>query len=433
MKIKVLLIAIIAALCGSIGLFSQEDEEQKLFFTSDVVCFKSNEDTLGRLDVYVLMPNQSLYFVKTEQIFSAQYELNFAVIDTAGTIVDSRKIQRDIREKSYEDAIGGTAKFDYTQTIFNLKPGKYTVKVTATDNYANKNSEKSRIITMTNFAAYPFSMSGIMLISAIEERGDKFVITPHISDNIADLTDGYFAFFETYNKKAADSADFIFKILDSKENALIVSGTTRKVLKNGTAQHYLKIPYPTNIKDGSYILRIIALKPNQDTSVQQNVYLAVSDRTIKLYRSFIGSVFEDINTAIKQMRYVASNQEIEYIETAPTIDEKQNRFEEYWKKLDPSATTDRNEAFEEYYARIDFANKNFKSYTEGWRTDMGMVYIVYGKPYNIEKTQPRSDGRTYERWTYTNNKQFIFVDNSGFNDFRLYSPLTVTDKYKFEN
>jgi hypothetical protein len=63
---------------------------------------------------------------------------------------------------------------------------------------------------------------------------------------------------------------------------------------------------------------------------------------------------------------------------------------------------------------------------------MGNVFVVYGEPYNVERSVPYSDNRVYERWTYKSGKQFVFVDNTGFGDFRLYKPFSVTDRYHYE-
>ncbi len=39
----------------------------------------------------------------------------------------------------------------------------------------------------------------------------------------------------------------------------------------------------------------------------------------------------------------------------------------------------------EYYRRVKIANENFSSFAEGWKTDRGMVYIIYGKPESISR------------------------------------------------
>ncbi len=61
-----------------------------------------------------------------------------------------------------------------------------------------------------------------------------------------------------------------------------------------------------------------------------------------------------------------------------------------------------------YYNRVFFANYFFTSYKEGWKTDWGMMFIVYGPPNILTK---RGDSET---WVYYRKKsreplQFIFT------------------------
>jgi len=39
-----------------------------------------------------------------------------------------------------------------------------------------------------------------------------------------------------------------------------------------------------------------------------------------------------------------------------------------------------SEFIRKYYSRFETANKLYTSYTDGWKTDRGMIYIVIGKP-----------------------------------------------------
>jgi len=60
-----------------------------------------------------------------------------------------------------------------------------------------------------------------------------------------------------------------------------------------------------------------------------------------------------------------------------------------------------------YYNRVLFANLYFTSYKEGWKTDRGMIYIVFGAPNMLEFT-PNT-----EKWTYFTGKgsnpiEFVF-------------------------
>lgn len=59
-----------------------------------------------------------------------------------------------------------------------------------------------------------------------------------------------------------------------------------------------------------------------------------------------------------------------------------------------------------YYKRVEWANAYFTSYKEGWKTDRGMIYILFGLPDELYRFSDR------EVWTYKNqflNASFEFV------------------------
>ncbi len=419
----------------SSNLKSQERNSDKAgAFSFDAVVFKSDSDSLGivgRLDVFAIVPFQTLEFVKTGELYLAGYEMIININDSTGKLVETKTVKKSIREKDYFTAQGGNGKFDYSQTIFGLKAGKYEVEAVFTDSYNRKSSRKTRDVIVTDFSKFNFTLSGMMFVSSIEEKGSRFVITPHVSDNVGELKDGFFVFYETYSK-LLDTIDIFYEVLDKSNEVKFKSPKQRIKCTAPSIQHYLKVKLPAELSQNNYKLRLIAIKPSSGEEVRTSDYLAISERTIKFFRVIGSFVMNDLEKAVRQLKYVANSSELDYIKEAKTPDEKQRRFDDFWKNLDPSPNTEINEAFEEYYSRIEYANQNFRSYTEGWNTDKGLVFIVYGKPSNVERTNSTSDSRVYERWTYQSNRQYTFVDNSGFGEFRLYQPMTVTDKYKFE-
>jgi hypothetical protein len=74
---------------------------------------------------------------------------------------------------------------------------------------------------------------------------------------------------------------------------------------------------------------------------------------------------------------------------------------------------------------VKFTNDNFSSYREGWKSDRGMVFIILGPPNNIDRHPFEYYSKPYEVWEYyTINRRFVFVDETGFGDYRLTTPLT---------
>ncbi|MDX6695042.1 MAG: hypothetical protein QOF02_2645 [Blastocatellia bacterium] len=99
----------------------------------------------------------------------------------------------------------------------------------------------------------------------------------------------------------------------------------------------------------------------------------------------------------KDVAYIITDEERKAFEKLETDEEREQFIEMFWRRRDPDPDTDENEYKEEYYERIAYANEHYSSGIPGWKTDRGRVYIMYGKPDELE-THP--SGGNYERPSY---------------------------------
>ena len=99
----------------------------------------------------------------------------------------------------------------------------------------------------------------------------------------------------------------------------------------------------------------------------------------------------------KDVTYVITDEERKAFKRLATDDEREKFIEEFWRRRDPDPDTDENEFKEEYYERIAYANEHFASGIAGWRSDRGRIWIMYGKPDELE-THPA--GGSYDRPSY---------------------------------
>ena len=79
--------------------------------------------------------------------------------------------------------------------------------------------------------------------------------------------------------------------------------------------------------------------------------------------------------------------------------ERQQFIVQFWERRDPTPGTAVNEAKEEHYRRIQWANERCKepgSNKPGWATDKGRTYIRFGPPDEIESHPEKG----YEQWLY---------------------------------
>jgi GWxTD domain-containing protein len=407
------------------------NEALQTSFFMDVIAFKSDTSENSRLDVMLAIPFQSLSFIKSSsEEYVSKYEVFVTVYDFTGKTVFEKTISKISKAKTFQISQGVNSDFEMIFVPVFMDEGSYKIKIEISDLLSKVIYERNREIAVINYRKYPFAMSGAMLVSSVFESESKKSITPFLNDNISSLKGGFFAFFETYNQKEADSVDFVYQILENNK-VLEQSEKVAKYIRNGTNQEYIKIALPENLKSGNFILKLIALSHTSDEAVSESNYLAVTQRTINYTTTFAGNIITDIDLSIKQLRYVATNEEMNYLSEGTNNAEKVKRFKQFWELLDPSPNTPRNEAYDEYFSRIEYANKNFKSYTQGWMTDMGMVYIIYGTPMQVDKRQDTyNPNRRYERWVYQ-GKEFIFVDPNGFGDFRLANGTSIVEKYDY--
>jgi GWxTD domain-containing protein len=60
-----------------------------------------------------------------------------------------------------------------------------------------------------------------------------------------------------------------------------------------------------------------------------------------------------------------------------------------------------------YYRRVEFANKYFTTFKEGWRTDKGLVYIIFGTPSKVRRYAD-SEIWEYPKKSLAGEQQFTF-------------------------
>ena len=104
--------------------------------------------------------------------------------------------------------------------------------------------------------------------------------------------------------------------------------------------------------------------------------------------------FGSIDRLVEGLRYLATEEE--YIKMTTSFNKKE-LFDEFWLNNTKSEAKARR-SIKEYFKRVRDANLLFTNYKEGWKTDMGMIYIIYGPP---SKVFIRTDGIM---WIY--NKTF---------------------------
>ena len=355
--------------------------------------------------------------MKSGTQFSAQYEATVDLLDESDVVVNEKSWTENVRVASYDETLA-KGQYSLTQCKMNVKPGSYTILVQIRDAETRKAMRRKRSITIRSLTG-DLAISDIMLVNRLSDDSGQKTIVPNISGNVANSTGGMYLFFEIYNRLAVDSFTVHTTIAGAKDE-VVASYDDSYRAPRGMTLAFVKIPDP-RLPTGEYILRVQLIPAGTAKFDRES---ATAGHAIAVHWSGVPPSVMNLDLAIEELRYIASNVEMDSLLAAKTEQDKLGRFHAFWKRHDPTPGTERNELMDEYYARVAYSNGHFKGFLAGWKTDMGMVYIILGPPDDIDRHPFESDTRPYEVWQYNRfQRSFLFVDQSGFGDYRL-SPLT---------
>lgn len=410
------------------ALVAQEGEGERTFlrserrsFSVDVLTYQGDSAGLSRVDLYLELPYTSLQFVNQGGFFRASYELIVGVNDTAGRLL-TEKVWSGRMEVDSIQEIRLRRPGEIVQKSIHLAPGRYVFAIRVRDIETNRQSTSRPSITVPDYGPGRWKVSDAMILKDLKVVEGRTEIVPNIGASISDVVDSFHVFLKLYNDLGVDSARLITQVVD-RGGVTIRSDTAAEAIRGGQ-NDLLPAVRCTGLGVGEFTLSVRAIPlPPPAAGDGQAVDLAQTERTFGVRWLSAPIDVPDIDVAIDQMQYILEKEDLERMKSLP-VEAKRDGWIDYWRKRDPSPGSERNELMEEYYSRVAYANRQFSHYTDGWKTDMGMVHIIFGAPSNIERHPFEINSKPYEIWTYYElNRQFIFVDATGFGDYRLQSPI----------
>ena len=135
----------------------------------------------------------------------------------------------------------------------------------------------------------------------------------------------------------------------------------------------------------------------------------------------------------KDAVYIITNEERNAFLSLTSDDARDHFIEHFWEIRNPTPGSPDNPYKSEHYRRIEYATEYFghASHTEGWRTDMGRIYITLGEPAQKQKLLGLQQITPMEIWFYSNSSRalppffyVVFYQRDPMDEFRLYSPFS---------
>lgn len=405
---------------GQVENTGAKNENPAGSFFYDYLNFKSDETGQTRVDVYIQVPYTEVQFVKSETGFSGGYRVTVSVFDEDKEKLIVEKMWNEKIETENFDQTNSSKNFNLSRRSFNLIPGDYVFRTAVEDRDSRKTNVSESSFKVRDLSD-DVSVSDVMMIASKSVVNGSNKILPNVSKNVMNQKEGIPLFYEIYSDTTIP-IKIDYSILDDKKDVIFKKTDGREISKGNNQIFYTIID--STISLGNYIISV-SIK-----NIKNNNLAEVNKSFISRWIGF-PVIVKNLEEAVEQLTYIASSEEIDYIENGETEEEKINRYLDFWKKKDPSPSTEENQVFNEYYRRVAYANANFSHYVDGWKTDRGMVFIILGAPNNVDRHPFDYNSKPYEVWEYYElNKQFVFVDQTGFGDYRLITPL-YGDFYRY--
>ncbi|MFA6467283.1 MAG: GWxTD domain-containing protein [Bacteroidota bacterium] len=409
----------------------------------DVAQFAGNEEQIY-LELYYSFDVSSLrYIVKGE---SKQGEAVVSVVikqSSNDTIVarqgwrlpfsvnDSTMLQQS---RLYSDIFG-----------FLLKPDLYRVYLSASD--ANDQETKDSLTFLLNvklFGRENVALSDVELASSIvpmeKDSTNRFYknsyeVKPNPTRLYGIHQPVLFYYLEAYNLKTKQSETYLTKaVVTNAVGKEVVSHEKpkRRVNDSNVEVGMIKVH---SLRTGTYTFTYSIMDSSDNSVISSserfNVFnpslpmdTLMNPATMNIDATEYATMTEqEVDKEFEQCRYIATKNELDQYKQFKGVEAKRKALYEFWIRRDEDLTTPHNEKKGEYFNRVGLANSQYATgFREGWKTDRGRIYIIYGPPDEVERHANEIDTKPYEVWYYNSIQggvQFVFGDRSGFSDYIL--------------
>ena len=355
------------------------------------------------------IPLYSVQFIKKNKKFVASYNLSLSLQDDAGKEVGSTVWSDSVIVDSYKETKSILKNKKYFHN-FKIAKKKYKIVAELLDNDTRKRGNRQFKFDYSNLKKPPNILEPYFLLGEISDWNFGKTNIPSYGKRVKDLNDSLGICLSGFIKKG--KYDILIEINYQNEESIIDT--------------------ISDISEGEFFQKIITFASSRFNLVNNKIRIKLiqGKRTkskeiiLSIYKPGVSLFVYDIDLGIKQMRYLLKGDKRKMFK-GKNKSEREELFYQFWKSKDPTPGTKENELMEEYFYRVAYSNENFNSWGQGWETDMGMIYILFGPPDEVQRSNPTSSSQTtYQVWTYYNlNKQFMFKDLNGFGDYRLDSPF----------
>ncbi len=339
------------------------------------------------------------------------------------------------------------------QTSFALPKGDYLLRVSAYDFYNPRRADT--VLLPMRIAGFPSSASSLSdleictSIRQVESDSENIFykntleVLPSVSGLFGTAVPTLFYYVETYNLRflrpsGKYHADVV--VYDLGGNEVIRHEKTKNLTNNSSVE--VGTINVSQLKGGTYTMLFLlsdSAKKSVRSSAKKFFVYKPGMENVARVRTASGEVAAsefgvmqegDLDADFAQARYIATDAEVRQYKNFSAIPDEKTRLDAkrrfvltFWGARKPDASSPDNPFRQEYVSRVREANEKLSgTYKQGWHTERGRVFVMYGPPDAIERVPNSAENVPYEMWTYNEIQGgvlFVFIDRTGLGDWYL--------------
>ncbi len=431
-SIRKLLVFILMGLCSTVSFAEDSRLSDPLYFKADYSVFRYPQDlSRSYVEIFYNLQRSQLKYSPDSLGYVALVDFKITLKDTSGAQIDTLSWTAGSRISllaELEDS--GYLISDIFADLF--PPGNFIVELEVKS--GSRTGFGSFPVEIISFESTDLQLSSPMLAYEItkDDPGkfskNGYKVMPNPSGRFSQNSNVIYMYIEAYNLDISPDSDSLYSVsldildIEGKEIKSIPPSKYRKPGDSAVVVTGFSI---AALKAGMYRVRANLTDGSQTSSAEKVFTVIASQERVKeeMMRALL-KIFPRANSITNKEEAQQFRDDITYIATIDelrlydslNLDGKANFQKQFWAGRDPDPTTAVNELQLEHYRRLKFVVDNFDQYKgviQGWKSDPGRVYILYGEPTEIEKYPSSIESRTWQRWWYhgiEGGVYFIFVD-----------------------
>ena len=157
------------------------------------------------------------------------------------------------------------------------------------------------------------------------------------------------------------------------DNAKVLNSTSRSFSQDD-ANVTFEFPYAM-LDRGNYRFEVIIYEDDKEVERQARDF-GIKNPYYPTLRT--------VRELAEPLVYLMSEKEYEEMMSYSSPDSMKRAMDSFWLKNIRNPNLAKN-VVQLYYSRVEEANKRFSCYKEGWKTDMGMIFILFGPPWYVQR------------------------------------------------